>query len=127
MVVWCGGMQLHFMATISPISFPLLFIEETRQVGIGFLRIFASLVLGYPALSFTLNLYPMLLQMAVSISYQAGGTGDMVLSVTAAASCRYSWSSSAAPGRGTCSGIDGGMTNYSFTEGAAGYASGPFS
>jgi hypothetical protein len=51
--------------------------------GGGFLKNFASLVLGYAALSFTLNLYPTLLQMAVSTSWQAGGAGDMVLSVTA--------------------------------------------
>jgi hypothetical protein len=82
-VVWGRGMQLYFMATMSPIPLALLGIEETRQMGVGFLKNFASLVLGYAALSFTLNLYPTLLQMAVSTSWQAGGAGDMVLSVTA--------------------------------------------
>ena len=82
-VVWGRGIQLYFMATMSPIPLALLGIEETRQMGVGFLKNFASLVLGYAALSFTLNLYPTLLQMAVSTSWQAGGAGDMVLSVTA--------------------------------------------
>lgn len=83
-IVWGRGMQLYFMATMSPIPLALLGIDETRQMGIGYLRNFASLVLGYAALSFVLNLFPTLLHMAVSTSWQAGGTGEMILSVTAA-------------------------------------------
>lgn len=82
-IVWGRGMQLYFMATLSPIPLALLGIEETRQMGIGYLRNFAGLVLGYAALAFTLNLFPTLLQMAVATSWQAGGTGEMILSVTA--------------------------------------------
>ncbi len=36
-VVWGRGMQLYFMATMSPIPLALLGIDETRQMGVGFL------------------------------------------------------------------------------------------
>jgi hypothetical protein len=48
-------MQLYFTATMSPIPLTLLGIEETRRMGVGFLKNFASLVLGHAALSFTLT------------------------------------------------------------------------
>ena len=76
-------MWLYFTTTMSPIPLALLGIDETRRMGVGFLKNFASLVLGHAALSFTLNLYPTLLQIAVAGSWQAGGAGDMVLLVTA--------------------------------------------
>jgi len=80
-VVWVRGIQLYFMATMSPIPLALLGIEETRQMGVGFLRSFCALVLGYASLAFVLELWPTLLAMAVRSSWQAGGTGEMVLSV----------------------------------------------
>ena len=52
-------------------------------MGVGFLKNFASLELGYASLAFVLNPCPTLLQMAVATSWQAGGTGEMVLLVTA--------------------------------------------
>ena len=52
-------------------------------MGIGYLRNFTSLVLGYTALSFVLNLFPTLLHMTVSTSWHADGTSEMILSVTA--------------------------------------------
>jgi hypothetical protein len=82
-VVWGRGMQLYFMATMSPIPLALLGIEETRQMGVGFLKNFASLVLGYAALSFVLGCYPTLLALAINESFLAGGVSDMVLAVTA--------------------------------------------
>ena len=83
-VVWGRGMQLYFMATMSPIPLALLGIDETRQMGIGFLRNFAGLVLGYAALSFVIKLFPTLLQMAIATSFVMGGDGEMLLSITAA-------------------------------------------
>lgn len=83
-VVWARGMQVYFMAVMSPIPLALLAMGETRQMGIGFLRNLCSLLLGYAALAFVLDLFPTLLQMAVESSLVAGGAGEMVLSVTAA-------------------------------------------
>lgn len=83
-VVWGRGMQLYFMATMSPLPLALLGIDETRQMGIGFLRNYASLVLGYAALSFVVKLFPTLLQMAIATSFVMGGDGEMILSITAA-------------------------------------------
>jgi hypothetical protein len=82
-VVWGRGMQLYFMATMAPIPLALLGLEETRAFGVGFLRNFASLVLGYAALSFVLGCYPTLLALAINESAVAGGVSDMVLAVTA--------------------------------------------
>lgn len=83
-VVWGRGMQLYFMATMSPIPLALLGIDETRQMGIGFLRNYAALVLGYAALSFVVKLFPTLLQMSIATSFVMGGDGEMILSITAA-------------------------------------------
>ncbi len=44
-------MQLYFIATMSPIPLALLGVDEARRMGIGYLRNFAGLVLGYAALS----------------------------------------------------------------------------
>ena len=74
------------MVMISPIPLALLGIEETRQMGVGYLRNFASLVLSYASLAFVLNMYPTLLSIAMETSWQAGGVSEMVLSVTAASS-----------------------------------------
>ena len=83
-VVWGRGMQLYFMATMSPIPLALLGIDETRQMGVGFLRNYAALVLGYAALSFVVKLFPTLLQMSIATSFVMGGDGEMILSITAA-------------------------------------------
>ena len=83
-VVWGRGMQLYFMAAMSPIPMALLGIDETRHMGVGFLRNFASLVLGYAALSFVIKLFPTLLYMAIATSWIIGGDSDMLLSITAA-------------------------------------------
>ena len=82
-VVWGRGMQLYFMATMAPIPLALLGLEETRSFGVGFIKNFASLVLGYAALSFVLGCYPTLLALAINESFLAGGVSDMVLAVTA--------------------------------------------
>lgn len=82
-VVWGRGMQLYFMATMSPIPLALLGIDETRQMGLGFLRSYAGLVLGYAALSFVVKLFPTLLQMSIATSFVMGGDGEMILSITA--------------------------------------------
>lgn len=83
-VVWGRGVQLYFMATMSPIPLALLGIDETRQMGLGFLRNYAGLVLGYAALSFVVKLFPTLLQMSIATSFVMGGDGEMILSITAA-------------------------------------------
>ena len=43
-IVWGRGMQLYFMAAMSPIPQVLLDVGEARQMGIGYLRNFESLV-----------------------------------------------------------------------------------
>ena len=72
-VVWGRDMQLYFMATMRPI-----------QMGVGFLRNYAALVLGYAALSFVVKLFPTLLQMPIATSFVMGGDGEMILSISAA-------------------------------------------
>ena len=81
-ICWGRGIQLYFMATMSPIPLALLGIEETRHMGIGFLRNYCSLILSYASLAFVLDTFPSLMAMAVETSWQAGGVEEMVLTIT---------------------------------------------
>ena len=81
-VCWCRGIQLYFLATMSPIPLALLGIEETRHMGVAFLKNYCALVLGYASLAFVLDTFPALMAMAVETSWQAGGPEEMILTVT---------------------------------------------
>ena len=52
-------------------------------MGVGFLKNYCSLVLGYASLAFVMDTFPSLLAMAVETSWQAGGAEEMVLSIMA--------------------------------------------
>ena len=81
LVCWGRGIQLYFLATMSPIPLALVGLEETRQMGVGFLRNLCSLVLSYASLAFVMDVFPSLLAMAVETSWQAGGAEEMVLTI----------------------------------------------
>ena len=83
LVCWTRGIQLYFMATMSPIPLALLGIEETRHMGVGFLKNYCALVLGYASLAFVMDTFPALMVMAVETSWQAGGPEEMLVSVMA--------------------------------------------
>lgn len=57
-VVWARAWQLYALAAFSAIPFALLGFEETRQMGIGFLKNFVSAALATAIVVFILMLYP---------------------------------------------------------------------
>lgn len=57
-VSWARAWQLYAYAAFSAIPFALLGFEETRQMGIGFLKNFASTALATAIVVFILTLYP---------------------------------------------------------------------
>lgn len=55
------ALQLYVMAAFSPIPLSLLGFDETRQMGVGFLKNFASVSLAGAIMVFTMFAYPYLL------------------------------------------------------------------
>ena len=51
------GLEMYFYATLSPLPVALLGFDETKQMGIGFLKNFAALALSYLFVYFILSLW----------------------------------------------------------------------
>lgn len=57
-IAWARAWQVYVLAAFSAIPLALLGFDETRQMGIGFLKNFASAALGMAIVVFILLLYP---------------------------------------------------------------------
>ena len=83
------GVQLYVMAAFSPIPFSLLGFDETRQMGVGYLKNFCSACLAGAVMVFLFASYPYILTaMTTSLGADAGNLANLVttgdMSVTGA-------------------------------------------
>lgn len=72
-VAYARAWQIYAMAAFSSIPIALLGFDETRQMGIGFLKNFAAAVLAGAVMMFLLVIYPLALSTMTTAS---GVTGD---------------------------------------------------
>lgn len=80
------ALQLYVMAAFSPIPLSLLGFEESRQMGIGFLKNFAAVALAGAIMMFTMFAYPFLLASVSGVDSGglaaiANGTNDGIFSL----------------------------------------------
>lgn len=80
------ALQLYVMAAFSPIPLSLLGFEESRQMGMGFLKNFAAVALAGAIMMFTMFAYPFLLASVSGVDSGglaaiANGTNDGIFSL----------------------------------------------
>ena len=77
-VSWARAIQVYLMAAFSPIPLSLLALDETRQMGVGYIRNFVSVCLAGIVILVILVSFPIVLAGLNAIS---AGTGTPVDSV----------------------------------------------
>ena len=77
-VSWARAIQLYLMAAFSPIPLSLMGLEDTRQIGIGYIRSFASVCLAGVIILVILISFPVVLGGLNAVN---AGTGTPVDSV----------------------------------------------
>lgn len=78
-VAYARAWQIYAMAAFSSIPIALLGFDETRQMGIGFLKNFAAAVLAGAVMMFLLVIYPLALSTMTTASGVTGGTSILFL------------------------------------------------
>ncbi len=66
-VCFARNIQVYFYAMFSPVPIAFLAADETRQIGIGFLKGYFGLVLAYAATALILTLFPYLFNIMVAL------------------------------------------------------------
>ncbi|MDD4380941.1 MAG: conjugal transfer protein TrbL [Atopobiaceae bacterium] len=77
-VTWARAIQLYLMAALSPIPLSLISLEETRQMGVGYLKHFAAVCLAGLIVVVLLISFPVVLG---GLNAASAGTGTAVDSV----------------------------------------------
>lgn len=78
-VAYARAWQIYAMAAFSSIPIALLGFDETRQMGIGFLKNFAAAVLAGAVMMFLLVIYPLVLSTMTTASGVTGGASILFL------------------------------------------------
>lgn len=78
-VAYARAWQIYAMAAFSSIPIALLRFDETRQMGIGFLKNFAAAVLAGAVMMFLLVIYPLALSTMTTASGVTGGASILFL------------------------------------------------
>lgn len=78
-VAYARAWQIYAMAAFSSIPIALLGFDETRQMGIGFLKNFAAAVLAGAVMMFLLVIYPLALSTMTTSSGVTGGASILFL------------------------------------------------
>ena len=78
-VAYARAWQIYAMAAFSSIPIALLGFDETRQMGIGFLKNFAAAVLAGAVMMFLLVIYPLALSTMTTASGVTGGASILFL------------------------------------------------
>lgn len=78
-VAYARAWQIYAMAAFSSIPIALLGFDETRQMGIGFLKNFAAAVLAGAVMMFLLVIYPLALSTMTTVSGVTGGASILFL------------------------------------------------
>ena len=78
-VAYARAWQIYTMAAFSSIPIALLGFDETRQMGIGFLKNFAAAVLAGAVMMFVLVIYPHALSTMTTASGVTGGASILFL------------------------------------------------
>lgn len=78
-VAYARAWQIYAMAAFSSIPIALLGFDETRQMGIGFLKNFAAAVLAGAVMMFLLVIYPLALSTMTTASGATGGASILFL------------------------------------------------
>ncbi len=74
--VWARGLQIYIMAMCSPIPLALMGTDETKQIGIGYLKAFFAACLAGLILAVILFAYPIMISSLYSL---IKGVGDNIL------------------------------------------------
>ena len=78
-VSWARAIQLYLMAAFSPIPLSLMGLEDTRQIGIGYLRSFASVCLAGVIILVILVSFPVVLGGLDAVNAGTGTPMDSVV------------------------------------------------
>lgn len=78
-LIMARAIQLYVMAACSPIPLSLLMFDETRQMGIGFLKSFAAVCLAGTILAILIMIYPSLVLDILSASAVDNNNGVWVI------------------------------------------------
>lgn len=78
-VAYARAWQIYAMAAFSSIPIALLGFDDTRQMGIGFLKNFAAAVLAGAVMMFLLVIYPLALSTMTTASGVTGGASILFL------------------------------------------------
>lgn len=78
-VSWARAIQLYLMAAFSPIPLSLMGLEDTRQIGIGYLRSFASVCLAGVVILVILVSFPVVLGGLTAVNAGTGTPADSVV------------------------------------------------
>lgn len=78
-VAYARAWQIYAMAAFSSIPIALLGFDETRQMGIGFLKNFAAAVLAGAVMMFLIVIYPLALSTMTTASGVTGGASILFL------------------------------------------------
>ena len=78
-VSWARAIQIYIYACFAPIPMSLLALDETRQLGIGFLRNFASVCLAGIVILVILVSFPIVLSGLNAVSAGTGTPADSVV------------------------------------------------
>ena len=74
-VTWARAIQLYVMAALSPIPLSLLGLDETRHMGVGYIRQFASVCLAGLIVTVLLVAFPVVLG---GLNAASAGTGTPI-------------------------------------------------
>ena len=77
-VCWARALQLYIMAAFSPIPLSLMSLDETRQMGVGYLKNFAAVCLAGVIILVLLVSFPIVLG---GLNAATAGTGTPIDSV----------------------------------------------
>jgi hypothetical protein len=77
LMVYARAIQLYVYFMLSPIPFALMGFEETRHMGINFVKNFVALCLAGTIMMFVLTCFPMLVNMVAADMTQAASPSDV--------------------------------------------------
>ena len=78
-VTWARAIQLYMMAALSPIPLSLMALEDTRQIGIGFIKHFLAVCLGGLIVLVLLVSFPVVLGGLNAASAGTGTPADSIV------------------------------------------------
>ena len=77
-VCWARALQLYIMAAFSPIPLALVSLDETRQMGVGYLKNFAAVCIAGLIIVILMIAFPLILGGIVGVNPGTGTSADAI-------------------------------------------------